>query len=296
MKIAIKTYFLFTFMKMKETTSNINLFIAYSRNDQSFLDEFIKNMSPLKRRFNLNIWSDREIDAGNQWKNEINKYIKKSDILIFLVSPDSLASDYFFEIELKKAIERHEKKEAVIVPVILRSCSWQMSPFAHIQVLPEEGKPIKSSHWFDEAYAYTSIVKGIEKIIVSILEKKALNKNLSIEFSNEPVEYPKLTIDSKNKLIEDQLKKSNAEKKVNPQNTTLQNISPIIASPKREDKLSPKDNTIPPEKKSSLQKLYDDPLPDLAPNWGFRFISMLTPSVIIIILAIIFILIYFFLY
>ncbi len=152
--------------------STTRLFIAYSRKDASLLDELKKYLQPIVLKYKLTIWDDKEIDAGATWEHEIKKNLISADIFLFLITADSLASDYFHNKELAFAIERHKKGEVQIIPIIMRSCGWKHSIIADLQVLPTDGKPVRSSHWPFESEAYTDIVEGIEKVLLQKKEQK----------------------------------------------------------------------------------------------------------------------------
>jgi predicted aspartyl protease len=79
-----------------------------------------------------------------------------------LVSSDFLASNYCYEKEMKRAVERHELGEARVVPVILRQCDWQGAPFSKLQGLPKDMKPVTS--WVSHDEAFTDVAVGIRKV------------------------------------------------------------------------------------------------------------------------------------
>ena len=62
---------------------------------------------------------------GEEWAGEIDHNLEKADVILLLVSADFLNSDYCYDIELRRAMERHEAGDAVVVPIILRECDWQ---------------------------------------------------------------------------------------------------------------------------------------------------------------------------
>ena len=64
------------------------------------------------------------------------------DIILLLVSPDFIASDYCYDIEMRRAVERHDAGEAIVIPVILRPCDWHGAPFGKLQAVPKDGKPV----------------------------------------------------------------------------------------------------------------------------------------------------------
>ena len=69
-------------------------------------------------------------------RGEIDKNLEEAQIILLLVKSSSfLASDYCVDIELKRAIERHEEGTARVIPIILRPCDWHTAPFARLQAL-----------------------------------------------------------------------------------------------------------------------------------------------------------------
>jgi hypothetical protein len=76
----------------------------------------------------INAWHDRCILAGSDIYKEISNNLKKADIILLLISYDFIASVYCYDNEMKYAMEKHNKGEAVIIPVILRPCDWQDTP------------------------------------------------------------------------------------------------------------------------------------------------------------------------
>jgi TIR domain len=111
----------------------------------------------------ITTWTDRMINPGDDWKTAINDNLNNSGIILLLISSSFMASEYCYGIEMKTALERDEKDEAIAIPVILRDCLWQIGPFAKLQALPKDGKPIQKFTRKDDAY--TSIAREICRII-----------------------------------------------------------------------------------------------------------------------------------
>jgi hypothetical protein len=59
-------------------------------------------------------------------------------------------------------MERHDAGEAVVIPIILRSCDWKGAPFGKLQGLPKDMKPVKD--WPDRDQAFTNVAQGIRKV------------------------------------------------------------------------------------------------------------------------------------
>lgn len=143
-----------------EGSSPLSLFISYSHADEELKNQFVKHLNPLKKMGLISEWNDRKLIAGDKWAQEISKNLESADIIILLISIDFINSKYCYDIELERALERHEASEAFVVPVILRSCMWQHTPFAKLQALPKDGKAVKL--WTDLDDAFANIAEGIK--------------------------------------------------------------------------------------------------------------------------------------
>src|SRR5687767_9105482 len=120
------------------TSSPIKLFYSYSHKDEMFRVQLEKHFSVLHRQGVIHGWNDRKITGGNDWAEEIDSHLADADVVLLLVSADFLASEYCYDIELARAMERHESGDARVIPVILRPCDWQAARFGHLQALPAE--------------------------------------------------------------------------------------------------------------------------------------------------------------
>src|SRR5215472_7552575 len=61
------------------------------------------------------------------------------------------------------ALERYQRGEARVIPIILRPCDWQNSPLKDLQCLPRDGKPIIQWPYPDEAF--NTITQSLRRII-----------------------------------------------------------------------------------------------------------------------------------
>ena len=137
-----------------------SVFFSYSHADEALRDQLEKQLSMLKRQGVIETWHDRRIGAGQEFAKTIDDNLDKADIILLLVSPDFLASDYCYDIEMTRAMERHHAGEATVVPVILRACDWQGAPFGKLNATPRDGKPIRQ--WPDIDEAFLQVAKAIK--------------------------------------------------------------------------------------------------------------------------------------
>src|SRR2546427_4032486 len=131
------------------------LFFSYSHKDEPLRDKLEVHLSMLKRQGVIETWHDRRISPGMRMDKEISERLDTSDIVLLLVSPDFLASDYCYDIEMTKALQRHDAGEAVVIPVILRPCDWHEAPFGRLKALPKDGKA--ATKWTDLDDAFLDI-------------------------------------------------------------------------------------------------------------------------------------------
>jgi internalin A len=146
-----------------EEAKAVRLFCSYSHKDEALRDELETHLTLLQRQGLIKTWHDRKIEAGDEWKTKIDEELEGADIILLLVSADFIVSDYCYEIEMKGALERHEKGEAKVIPVILRDVNWKGAPFAKLQALPKDGLPVMK--WADKDSAWRNVEEGIEKVV-----------------------------------------------------------------------------------------------------------------------------------
>ena len=143
----------------------VNIFFCYTHEDEGLLNRLKRHLTPLRRQGLIDVWYDRDISAGTEWEQEIHQHLNAAQIILLLVSPDFIYSDYCYGIEMKRAIERHERGETQVIPIILRPVSWQGSPFSKLQALPTDAKPVISSSWVYQDEAFFNVVEGIRKVV-----------------------------------------------------------------------------------------------------------------------------------
>lgn len=136
------------------------VFFSYSHKDEGLRDMLQTHLAGLQHKGLIETWHDRRIGAGDEFENAIDQNLNDADIILLLVSSDFIASRYCYEIEMTRAMERHEAREARVIPVILRPCDWHDLPFGKLMAAPRDGKAIKS--WPDMDEAFLDVVRQIK--------------------------------------------------------------------------------------------------------------------------------------
>ncbi|REG82289.1 TIR domain-containing protein [Algoriphagus antarcticus] len=145
------------------------IFLSYAHADEDLKKELDKHLMPLKRSGKIETWDDRELIAGQEWNEEILAELNRAEIILLLVSKDFIASQYIWEKELETAMKRHENGTAKVVPVIIKNCLWQDMPFAKLQALPRNAKPVTNYENPDDAF--TEIAVSVKKLVEYMLSK-----------------------------------------------------------------------------------------------------------------------------
>lgn len=154
-------------IKAREGASqkSIEIFCCYAPQDQAYLSALKGQLSALQRQGLINqLWADNDLQAGAEWEAEIDKHLNSADIILLLISPDFMASDYCYSKVMKRAVELHEQQEAHVIPIILRPVSFQEAPFGRLQILPTDAVPVVSSKWHSQDDAWYDVAEGIRRV------------------------------------------------------------------------------------------------------------------------------------
>jgi tetratricopeptide (TPR) repeat protein len=152
---------------MAEGQTPVEIFCSYTNADEMWLRKLETHLSLLKRQGLISFWHDRLIAPGTDWASNIDAHLETASVILLLVSANFFASDYCYGIEMKRALEREARGEARVIPILVRKADWTDAPFARLQVLPTDAKPIAS--WRDKDTALTDVAAGIRRVIVEEL-------------------------------------------------------------------------------------------------------------------------------
>ncbi len=151
---------------MAEASAAVEVLCCYSHEDETWLQKLETHLSLLRRQGLISLWHDRLITPGTDWTKTIDAHLKTASVILLLVSADFLASDYCYSVEMQRALERHEAGEARVVPILVRPVDWKGAPFAHLQALPTDAKPIAS--WRSQDRALADVAAGIRRVIKDV--------------------------------------------------------------------------------------------------------------------------------
>jgi len=139
----------------------ISLFISYSHQDEELRNELEKHLAVLLREGIIDVWHDRRIIPGDDFEGKISAQLESANVVLLLLSADFLHSNYCYDIEMGRALERDAEGAARVIPVILRPCDWQHSPLGKLLATPTDGKPV---------IEHTSLDRGFMEVVNAVRE------------------------------------------------------------------------------------------------------------------------------
>ncbi len=125
--------------------------------------KFKEHLSFLCRNGLITLWDYEDIKPGAEWDQETEKRLDDAQLILLFISRSFINSHYCYTIEMQRAIQRHEHKQASVIPILLRPFYWKEPPLDKLQVLPNCEKCI--SRWRPQDEGYTNAVEGILKVV-----------------------------------------------------------------------------------------------------------------------------------
>lgn len=157
----------------------IKFFISYSHLDMKYKERLLTTLKSLEHSHRIDVWHDGKIPAGENINKEVLEKLAHSDIILLLVTPNFLGSEFCMEVELKKSIKRMKRGECIVIPVIIQDCTLDSSlSFYSLNRVPRDGKPIcKFRPQVDGCTEVTNMIKAMIDEVFPDCRKKARRSN-----------------------------------------------------------------------------------------------------------------------
>jgi len=98
--------------------------ISYSHKNGRWLERLLVHLKPLEQINQVDLWSDRRLKVGDDWKQEIEGALARANVAILLVSAGFLASDFIASVELPSLPQSAEKRKCKVIPIIIGPCRF----------------------------------------------------------------------------------------------------------------------------------------------------------------------------
>lgn len=178
--------------RMDAPPGSLQLYISYSHADSKLVDLLMRHLTVLERQNAVKVFYDKELSGGQEWAPALKAKLQESDIILFLISADSLASDYVFQ-EITFALDLNVSRGVRIIPVILRPVHWTSSPLGRFQALPTNARPV--TQWQDQDEAFQDIVRGLQDVLLRVAAERAEGKPRAVfDHAGLPKGYERLRL------------------------------------------------------------------------------------------------------
>lgn len=139
------------------------IFFSYAHEDEDLMNDVRRQLIVYERNGRILKWHDRMIPPGVDWRGQIDHRLETAQIILLFMSPHFIESRYCYEIEGEVALRRHNAGQARVVPIVLRPCAWEETPFGRLQALPADSRPI--SRWADRDEACLDAARGVMRVV-----------------------------------------------------------------------------------------------------------------------------------
>jgi internalin A len=144
------------------------IFISYSHKDKRWLENLQTHLVPFVENGSFVAWDDTRIPLGERWHESIQDTLNRCNIVLFLVSPNFLASSYIKEHErdpifLKSQMTHHIR----MIPVLVKACAFQETYLEQIQFFVPDGglKPLADLPPHKRDHAFVKLCNEIKRTI-----------------------------------------------------------------------------------------------------------------------------------
>jgi hypothetical protein len=194
----------------------LTVLLCYAREDERLAKRLKEHLSLLERNKLIVLRDYGDINPGTDRERNTQQHFNEAHIILLLISHSFISSDYCYNVEIQLAIDKHERIESCVIPVILRSCHWKEPPLDKLQPLPNEGKPIVNGK--DPNKGFKKVVDALAKVV----------KQWNHHTLPGPEEKRRMLITNLNQLSETVKKRMHPPARANATACTLKELSVYI--------------------------------------------------------------------
>jgi hypothetical protein len=156
----------------------VSLFYCYAPEDEPLRKELEKHLTLLQRGGYITSFRGRGIGVGEDWRADIERQMAEARVILLLVSADFLASDYLYEVELERALQRRatSREEVLVLGVLLRPTDWKHGKLTTVEMLPTQGaKPVSVTSWPSHDDAFERVARDLRRRLYGVMGRLSGN-------------------------------------------------------------------------------------------------------------------------
>ena len=163
---------------MEAATRPVNVFVSYAHRDDRYRQKLHTAVSPLRRRNLIEEWYDAGIVGGDEVDAEILRRLAGADLVLLLLSPSYIDSDYCWNMEMPAALRLREHKDMRVVGIIVEPVHLDGLELTRNKLLPKDKKPIP--YWHPQSAGWRDVCKGIEQVIDDLRHPSQVDDALEV--------------------------------------------------------------------------------------------------------------------
>jgi uncharacterized RDD family membrane protein YckC len=155
--------------------STILVYLLADPKDQEISEAILKHLRPIVRNFPLPIEldSDFTVPAGVDTE-KYEQRLFEANIVLALISSDFIDNDALYA-RNQTVMERHNRSQTVMIPLLVRNCMWKRTPFAQLDVLPRNSQPLNNKqYWNSQDDAIMAVVEDIDRSLNELAQRGAI--------------------------------------------------------------------------------------------------------------------------
>jgi len=162
------------------------VFISYCHEDGEFLERLRRHLGMLESQFAVEIWDDRRIGAGEDWRQSIETAISSSDLYVCLISVDFFASEFIRDHEIPVILKAVESGKPLL-PIRVGPLGVDGHPICCLQSLNEPNRPLIDMDRPEQEAFFAQATKTMWEALQSIVDTPPFEGARALT-TTEPVE------------------------------------------------------------------------------------------------------------
>jgi len=158
-------------MHMSDPNSPVKAFISYAEKDEDRKEKLRRHLRVLEGNKWLEMWWFRRIDAGGEWRKEIDEHVESADVFLLVITDHFVDSQYCWEKEMARALERRQNREAAVIPILFANYLWEdIQPLEGLTWIPDTHSPGKKAveSWPNENDALRNVAERVKKVVLDL--------------------------------------------------------------------------------------------------------------------------------
>lgn len=130
--------------------------------DAQWLGQWEHHLQPLEQAGLISLWSELHLVAGASREQEYRQHLENASLILLLLSADFFHSPDCLAM-MEHALERSRTGASQVIPLLLRSVTWQESPLGILTPWPSNEKPI--TLWSNQDEGWYACVLELRRLL-----------------------------------------------------------------------------------------------------------------------------------